>query len=154
MTDFEVAYQLTDTMELFYNGFAVLATVIFAYITGAYYFLHKAPRMTKVVSYIFLLFAVIFLMINNFGAFLHFLSVIDQMEYQATLDGVSPIIRGAANGTTRTLALAGFAAIVPVVLGVLVMCYWMTFHWNGLVEDGSSEKPEASPELDANANSD
>lgn len=129
MTDFEVAYQITDTIALFLNGFAVISTVIFAYITGAFYFLHRAPLITRVVSFLFLLTSIFFLMINMIGAFLHFLAVIEQMEYQSRLDGASALITASAEGRTRTMAYLGFWTFVPVVIGTVGMCFWMTFFW-------------------------
>ena len=74
MTDFEIANQITDTMNLFLQGFAMLSTVIFAYIAGAFYFLNRAPFFTKVMSFIFLVFAVSFILINMMGAFYHYMA--------------------------------------------------------------------------------
>ena len=129
MTDFEVAYQITDVMGLFFDGFAVLATLIFAYVTGAFYFLHRAPLFTKVVSFSFLLFAVGFITINVAGAYLHFLALIDQVEAQVADLPVSPLIQAVHDGRTRPMAQAGLWTMVPVIGGTLAMCFWMTFMW-------------------------
>jgi hypothetical protein len=129
MTDFETANQITDIMGLFLESFALLTTVIFAYVTGAFYFLHRAPMFTKVVSFVFLMFAVTFVLINLVGAFFHYMALVEQVDQQVTNPSVSLLIQSVHTGRTRPMAQAGLWTIVPVILGTLSMCFWMTFFW-------------------------
>jgi len=140
MTDFEVANQVTDVMAMFFEGFGVLATLIFAYVTGAFYFLHRAPVFTKVVSFAFLSFAVTFLMINVLGAYFHFTALIDQVERQVADGATSPIILAIQNGRTRLMTEAGLWTFAPVIIGTMIMCFWMTFIW-------TPDEPEVPPEI-------
>lgn len=130
MTDFETAYQITEMMSLFLDGFALLTTLIFAYVTGAFYFLHRAPIFTKIVSFSFLVFAIFFVMINMFGAFLHYMAVVEQVEEQMANPDVATLITAIYTGQTEPMAHVGFWTILAVVLGTLVMCFWMTFKWS------------------------
>lgn len=129
MTDFEAANQLTDTMSLFLQGFALLSTVIFAYITGAFYFLHRAPLFTKIVSFIFLAFATAFILINMLGAFYHYMALADQYD-RLIADGSTVVLTEAVHtGRTRPMAIAGLWTVGPVMFGTVAMCFWMTFFW-------------------------
>jgi hypothetical protein len=129
MTDFEIANQLTDTMGLFLQGFALLCTVIFAYITGAFYFLNRAPLFTKIVSFVFLVFSVVFLLVNMIGSFFHYMALADQVDLQVAGQTTSFLIEAMHEGRTRQMAYAGLWTIAPVAFGTLAMCFWMTFFW-------------------------
>ena len=130
MTDFEIVNQITDTMSLFLQGFGLLSSVIFAYITGAFYFLHRAPFFTKLVSFLFLVFAATFILINMLGAFYHYMALADQVDQQVAQGSVSLLIEAVQTGRTRPMAIGGLWTVGPVILGTLAMCFWMTFFWN------------------------
>ena len=138
MTDFEIVNQITDTMSLFLQGFGVLSSVIFAYITGAFYFLHRAPLFTKLVSFLFLVFAATFILINMLGAFYHYMALADQVDKQVAQGSVSLLIEAVQTGRTRPMAIGGFWTVIPVMLGTLAMCFWMTFFWNPPKSNGAS----------------
>lgn len=129
MTDFEIANQFTDVMSLFLQGFALLSTVLFAYITGAFYFLYRAPIITKLMAFTFLAFATIFILINMLGAFYHYMALIDQVDQRVAEGNVSFLIEAIQTGRTRPMAVAGWLTAIPVILGTLAMCFWMTFFW-------------------------
>lgn len=131
MTNFEIANQMTDVMGLFLEGFAVMATLIFAYVTGAFYFLHRAPIFTKIISYGFLIFSILFLMVNVLGTFFHFMALIDQVDEKVADGSASYLIEATQSGRTRILSTLGFWTFVPVLFGTLIMCFWMTFIWRG-----------------------
>ncbi|MEM7638300.1 MAG: hypothetical protein AAF269_04480 [Pseudomonadota bacterium] len=130
MTDFEIANQITDTMNLFLQGFAMLSTVVFAYIAGAFYFLNRAPFFTKVMSFIFLVFAVSFILINMMGAFYHYMALADQVDLRVAAGNASFLIEAVHEGRTREMAFLGLWTIAPVGLGTVAMCFWMTFFWH------------------------
>jgi len=138
MTDFEIANQITDTMGLFLQNFAVLSTIFFAYVTGAFYFLNRAPLFTKIASFLFLVFAVLFISINMVGAFFHYTALIDQVELQVQQASVSFLIEAIHTGRTRAMGVAGLWTAGPVFIGMLAMCFWMTFIWQ------SDESAEAT----------
>ena len=142
MTDIEIANQITDTMNLFLQGFAMLSTVIFAYIAGAFYFLNRAPFFTKVMSFIFLVFAVSFILINMMGAFYHYMALADQVDLRVQDGNASFLIEAVYEGRTREMAFLGLWTIAPVGLGTLAMCFWMTFFWH-------QRQPIDAPSLDA-----
>lgn len=129
MTDFEIANQLTDTMALFIQGFALLSTVIFAYIAGAFYFLHRAPLFTKVMSFSFLVFAMSFILVNLVGSFFHYMAVADQVDLQVEAGSASFLIEAVREGRTREMAWIGLWSGAPVAFGTIAMCFWMTFFW-------------------------
>ena len=129
MTDFEIVNQITDTMSLFLQGFGVLSSVIFAYITGAFYFLHRAPLFTKLVSFLFLVFATSYILINMLGAFYHYMALADQVDQQVAQGSVSLLIEAVQTGRTRPMGIGGLWTVGPVILGTLTMCFWMTFFW-------------------------
>ena len=141
MSDFEIVNQITDTMSLFLQGFGLLSSVIFAYITGAFYFLHRAPLFTKLVSFLFLVFAATFMLINMLGAFYHYMALADQVDQQVEQGSVSLLIEAVQTGRTRLMAIAGLWTVGPVILGTLAMCFWMTFFWT------PPKSTEASPSV-------
>ena len=129
MSDFEIANQLTDTMSYFLQAFALLSTIIFAYITGAFYFLHRAPIITKMVSFLFLLFSVTFILTSMVGGFLHYMAIADQVDLQVEGGSASFLIQAIQEGRTRPMAIVGLWTVAPVGFGTLAMCFWMTFFW-------------------------
>lgn len=129
MTDYEIANQLTDTMGLFIQGFALLSTVIFAYIAGAFYFLHRAPLFTKVMSFSFLVFAMAFILVNLVGSFFHYMAIADQVDLTVAAGSASFLIEAVHEGRTRDMAWIGLWCGAPVAFGTLAMCFWMTFFW-------------------------
>lgn len=129
MTDYETLDQLLDTTSLVLAGMSLLATVVFAYIAAAFFFLHRAPLVTKVVTYLFFLFSVIFLTGNLFGLYLHTLATIEQIDALALRDGASILIRATSEGQTDTTTAIGFWSFVAVIIGVMAMTFWMTFFW-------------------------
>ncbi|MEO0883091.1 MAG: hypothetical protein AAFY34_10190 [Pseudomonadota bacterium] len=129
MTDFEIVNQITDTMSLFLQGFLLLTTVVFAYIAGAFYFLHRAPFFTKLASFLFLVFAVVYVLINLMGAFYHYMALADQVDEQVARGSASLLVEAVYAGRTRPMAIAGLWTSAPVAIGTLAMCFWMTFFW-------------------------
>ena len=129
MSDFEIANQLTATMSYFLQAFTLLSTIIFAYITGAFYFLHRAPIITKMVSFLFLLFAVAFILTSMVGGFFHYMAIADQVDLQVKSGNASFLIEAIQEGRTRPMAIVGLWTVAPVGLGTLAMCFWMTFFW-------------------------
>jgi len=129
MSDFEIANQLTDTMSYFLQAFALLSTIIFAYITGAFYFLHRAPIFTKMISFLFLLFAVAFVLVSMIGGFYHYMAIADQVDQQVATGNASFLIQAIQEGRTRPMAIIGLWTVAPVGIGTLAMCFWMTFFW-------------------------
>jgi len=149
MSDFEIANQITDMMGLFTDIFGLLATLIFAYVTGAFYFLHRAPLFTKVASFVFLISAIAFVTINALGAFLHFEALWDMVAARAAEPSASSLIVASNNERAGILLKAGFWSVALVVTGTIIMCFWMTFVWQreedplALVENGSpAEEPQ------------
>ncbi len=130
MSDFEIANQITDVIGLFIDIFALLATLIFAYITGAFYFLHRAPMFTKVASFIFLVSAILFVAINGLGAFLHFQALFDMVAARAAELSASSLIVASNNERAQIMLELGFWSLLLVLIGTLAMCFWMTFVWS------------------------
>jgi len=139
MSDFEIANQLTDTMSYFLQAFALLSTIIFAYITGAFYFLHRAPIFTKMVSFLFLLFAVAFVLVSMVGGFFHYMAIADQVDLRVAGGNASFLIEAIEEGRTRPMAIVGLWTVAPVGLGTLAMCFWMTFFWQPDPSDTTNE---------------
>ena len=142
MTDFEIANQITDTMSLFLQGFALMSSVFFAYITGAYYFLNRAPLFTKLMSFIFLMFATTFILVNKLGSFYHYMALADQVDIQVASQSSSFLIEAVQSGRTRPMAIIGLWTIAPVLIGTLIMCFWMTFFWQSEPDPAEISAPE------------
>lgn len=141
MTDFEIANQLTDTMSLFLQGFALLSTVVFAYIAGAFYFLNRAPVFTKIVSFLFLVFAVAFILVNMLGSFYHYMAIADEVDLQVKSGSATYLIEAVHEGRTRPMAIIGLWTLVPVAFGTLAMCFWMTFFWSPATDPLETPQP-------------
>lgn len=139
MTDFELVNQMTDVTGLFYDGFALLATLLFAYVSGTFYFLHRAPVITKIMSFSFLVFAILFVMNNSLGVYFHLEALIEQIEIQASDPSASHLIHSIANGRTRQMVQIGLWSFIPIIVGTVAMCFWMTFMWDP--QSGSQEEP-------------
>ena len=143
MSDFEVAQQLLDTIGLFLDAFALIASLIFAYVTGAFYFLHRAPLFTKIISFVFFVFAMSFVMVLLLGTYFHFLALIDQVEAQMANPDVAYIIQATHEGRTRAMATLGFWIMLPVMIGTVLMCLWMTFFWGTRKASMATPSPSA-----------
>lgn len=129
MSDYETLDQLLDVSSIVLAGMSLMATVVFAYITAAFFFLHRAPPITKIVTYLFFLFSVIFITGNLFGLYLHTLAVIEQIDAFALRENASILIKATSNGQTHVTTALGFWSFLVVILGVLAMTFWMTFLW-------------------------
>ena len=129
MTDFETLNQLLHSTEIVFLWMSLLATIVFAYITAVFFFLHKAPPFTKWIAYVFYLFSVIFIAGNLVGIYFHILAINDQIGILAAREGASSLLVAVNEGQNRATTAVGFWSFLPVILGVLAMTFWMTFFW-------------------------
>lgn len=129
MTDFQILDHLIDIMNLFYVGFSSMAAIVFAYITAAYFFLSKAPLVVKLGSFGFFLVSMVFLMVNGYGTYLHYLALIDQIELAAQAPDASFMLVETYKGQMKPLSFIGSVTFLTSIAGVLLMAFWMTFIW-------------------------
>ncbi len=130
MTDYEILNQLTHSTEVIFSWTSLMATIVFAYIAAAYFFLHKTPWFTRGMTYVFFLFSVVFIIGNMMGMYFHVLAVIDQIDLRAAETGATGLLVATSEGSTKLTAAIGFWSFMIVTLGVLAMTFWMTFMWD------------------------
>ncbi len=129
MTDYELANQMTDVMGLFLDSLAVFATIIFAYVTGAFYYLHRAPTATKLASFLFFFFVMLVWFAISFGSFLHFMALVEEVGLRAVAADASSFIQSANHDRSRQLPILGLWTFAPAFVGMVAVCFWMTFCW-------------------------
>lgn len=104
-----------------------MATIVFAYITAVFFFLHRAPSFTKVMAYLFFLFSVIFIAGNLVGIYFHVLAINDQIDMLAARESASSLLVTTSQGQNKITTAVGFWSFLAVLLGVMAMTFWMTF---------------------------
>ena len=129
MSDYEILNQLTHSTEVVYSWMSLLASIVFAYIAAAYFFLHKAPWFTRMMTFVFFLFSVIFITGNLVGMYFHILAIIDQIDLRAAHPDAAGLLVATSEGSTKLTTAAGFWSFIVVMIGVIAMTFWMTFIW-------------------------